>query len=417
MLIIEQEKKDWLLEQFGFGDPNWTEIARQYEEVFGERRHRSTIRRWVLSLLREEKIFELQGDEGLLQDEVNTKRAKLESTHFKKRVSDLVNKQLSHENIVDVIKDSTQALPPVEIRSYSNPKSSSESPIVAVAPLTDLHIGEFIDSDQMGGMNAYNFEIFTRRLNGWTNQVLDLVSLRRSFAQIPTLKVPMLGDMVSGEIHEELVRTNLDNVIMTMARGAYITAQSMMTLAEHFEEVHIDAVVGNHQRLRKEIYYKDKYVGWDFLFYQWVAAFCKNQKNIKFTIPKTFYQLIDVAGWDVLIHHGDAMRGSSMQQKVHSLRQALQPQGKAFQYMFMGHYHHIEEHDIGTGTALMCGCLKGTDEYAFLQGLASRATHVLTFFHPKYGLISRDTIYLEKYDEEKHDFNDYVPEIWSKLIE
>ena len=226
----------------------------------------------------------------------------------------------------------------------------------------------------------------------------------------------MLGDMVSGEIHEELVRSNLDNIVMTMARGAYITAQSMMTLAEHFEEVHIDAVVGNHQRLKKEIYYKDKYVGWDFLFYQWVASFCKNQTNIKFTIPKTFYQLIDVAGWDVLIHHGDAMRGSSMQQKVHSLRQALQPQGKAFQYMFMGHYHHVEEHDIGTGTALMCGCMKGTDEYAFLHGLASRATHVLTFFHPKHGMISRDTIYLERYDERTSTFNDYVPSIWADLI-
>ena len=417
MLIIEQEKKDWLLGQVEFGTPNWTEIAQQYEEIFGERRHRSTIRRWVHTLLREERIVELHGDEGLLKDEVNTKRAKLESTHFKKRVSELVNKQLSHENIVDVIKDSTRALPPIKVRSYPNPKTSSASPIVAVAPLTDLHIGEFIDSDQMGVMNEYNFEIFSRRLSGWTNQVLDLVSLRRSSTQIPTLKVPMLGDMVSGEIHEELVRSNLDNIVMTMARGAYITAQSMMTLAEHFEEVHIDAVVGNHQRLKKEIYYKDKYVGWDFLFYQWVASFCKNQTNIKFTIPKTFYQLIDVAGWDVLIHHGDAMRGSSMQQKVHSLRQALQPQGKAFQYMFMGHYHHVEEHDIGTGTALMCGCMKGTDDYAFLHGLASRATHVLTFFHPKHGMISRDTIYLERYDERTSTFNDYVPSIWADLIQ
>jgi hypothetical protein len=111
------------------------------------------------------------------------------------------------------------------------------------------------------------------------------------------------------------------------------------------------------------------------------------------------------------------MRGSSMQQKVHSLRQALQPQGKAFQYMFMGHYHHVEEHDIGTGTALMCGCMKGTDEYAFLNGLASKASHVLTFFHPKYGMISRDTIFLERYDTEQHAFNDYVPEIWASLIE
>ena len=203
MFIIEQEKKEWLLEQFGFGDPNWTEIAREYEEVFGERRHRSTIRRWVLTLMREAKIEEIHGEEGLLQDDVSTKKAKLESAHFKKRVTALVNKQLSHENIVEVIKDSTQALPPVEIRSYPDPKSSSESPIVAVAPLTDLHIGEFIDSDQMGGMNEYNFEIFSRRLNGWTNQVLDLVSLRRTFAQIPTIKVPMLGDMVSGEIHDE----------------------------------------------------------------------------------------------------------------------------------------------------------------------------------------------------------------------
>ena len=171
MLIIEQEKKDWLLGQVEFGTPNWTEIAQQYEEIFGERRHRSTIRRWVHTLLREERIVELHGDEGLLKDEVNTKRAKLESTHFKKRVSELVNKQLSHENIVDVIKDSTRALPPIKVRSYPNPKTSSASPIVAVAPLTDLHIGEFIDSDQMGGMNEYNFEIFSRRLSGWTNQV------------------------------------------------------------------------------------------------------------------------------------------------------------------------------------------------------------------------------------------------------
>jgi|TARA_R110002153_G_scaffold180100_1_gene333554 hypothetical protein len=417
LLILEQEKKDWLLEQASVSDPNWTEIARQYEENFGERRHRSTIRRWVLSLLREVQIMELHGEDGLLQDEVATTRAKLERSHFKKRVTALVNKQLSHENIVDVIQKTTQALPPVEVKTYSKPKTKSDSPIVAVAPLTDLHIGEGIDSDQMGGMNEYNFEIFSRRLYGWTNQVLDLVSLRREHSSIPILKVPMLGDMVSGEIHEELVRSNLDNIVMTMARGAYMTAQSMIVLAQHFEEVQIDAVVGNHQRLRKEIYYKDKYVGWDFLFYQWVAAFCKNQKNIKFTIPKTFYQLIDVAGWDVLIHHGDAMRGSSMQQKVHSLRQALQPQGKSFQYMLMGHYHHVEEHDIGTGTALMCGCMKGTDEYAFLNGLASKASHVLTFFHPKHGMISRDTIFLERYDTAQHSFNDYVPEIWSSLIE
>jgi hypothetical protein len=417
LLILEQEKKEWLLEQASVSDPNWTEIARQYEENFGERRHRSTIRRWVLSLLREVQIMELHGEDGLLRDEVSTTRAKLERSHFKRRVSDLVNKQLSHENIVEVIQNTTQALPPVEVKTYSKPKTKSESPIVAVAPLTDLHIGEGIDSDQMGGMNEYNFEIFSRRLHGWTHQVLDLVSLRREYASIPVLKVPMLGDMVSGEIHEELVRSNLDNIVMTMARGAYMTAQAMIVLSEHFDEVQIDAVVGNHQRLRKEIYYKDKYVGWDFLFYQWVAAFCKNQKNIKFTIPKTFYQIIDVAGWDVLIHHGDAMRGSSMQQKVHSLRQALQPQGKSFQYMFMGHYHHVEEHDIGTGTALMCGCMKGTDEYAFLNGLASKASHVLTFFHPKYGMISRDTIFLERYDTEQHAFNDYVPEIWASLIE
>ena len=418
MLIIEQEKRDWLLEQVNSTPhPNWTEIARQYEEVFGERRHRSTIRRWVLTLMRDEHILEHYGEEGLLRDEVGTRRAKLESAHFKKRVSDLVNKQLSHENIVDVIKMSAQALPPNKIRLRETQKTTSESPIVAVAPLTDLHIGEFVDTQQMGGLNAYDFEIFTNRLFGWTNQISNLCSLRRSFVSVPILKVPMLGDMVSGEIHEELVRTNLDNVIMTMARGAYMVSQSLMTLASQFEEVHVDSVVGNHQRLRKEIYYKDKYVGWDYLFYQWVAAFCKNQSNIKFTIPKTFYQLIDVAGFDVLIHHGDAMRGSSMQQKVHSLRQALQPQGKAFQYMFMGHYHHVEEHDIGTGTALMCGCMKGTDEYAMLQGLASRATHVLTFFHPKYGLISRDTIYLENFDDERHGFNDYVPEIWAELIE
>ena len=87
---------------------------------------------------------------------------------------------------------------------------------------------------------------------GWTEQILQLATLRRQFVPLPKLVVPMLGDMISGDIHDELAITNVGNNLDQMIYGAHVIAQSLIRLAANFEEVFVPCVVGNHGRMTKK---------------------------------------------------------------------------------------------------------------------------------------------------------------------
>ena len=66
--------------------------------------------------------------------------------------------------------------------------------------------------------------------------------------------------------------------------------------------------------------------------------------------------------------------------------------------------------------------MKGPDEFA-LQRLhtATKPKQLVTYWHPTYGYIGKEVIYLNRYDDgEDSDagnmFRDYIPKEWAKLI-
>ena len=81
--------------------------------------------------------------------------------------------------------------------------------------------------------------------------------------------------------------------------------------------------------------------------------------------------------------------------------------------VMMGHFHRIDEYDIGTGEIHIAGTMKGGDEFA-LQRLQvfTPPKHILTYWHPQYGCIGKETIYLNKYDRSKTVFNDTLSDVW-----
>jgi hypothetical protein len=181
---------------------------------------------------------------------------------------------------------------------------------------------------------------------------------------------------------------------------------------------------------------KDKYMDWDYMLYQWVASFCKNQENIEFHIPKSFYTTFKVHDQVVLITHGDCISGAgssgaimNSMTKIRSVFQykktlqrdiedAMDNDAEVeFDSVMIGHFHRVDELDIGTGVLLICGTMKGPDEFA-LQRLqaATKPKQIITFWHPKEGCESRHVISLNKYDTSKRQFIDKIPEHWAELI-
>jgi len=240
----------------------------------------------------------------------------------------------------------------------------------------------------------------------------------------------MLGDMISGDIHDELARTNIDNCMGQMIRGANLISQAIMLLAPNFEKIHIPCVVGNHGRMTRKPPMKDKYMDWDYMLYQWVAAFCRNQSNITFDISKSFVSSFKVFDKTVLIMHGDSIVGAGSGQAilkaVAGMRSVFQYQKTAkgddtyipseFDSVMMGHFHKVDEYDIGTGEVHICGTMKGVDEFAMQRlHVATRPKQIVTYWHPDHGCVGKETIYLNKYDDSSGMFNDTIPDVWNNV--
>ena len=434
--MIPELAKDEIIKKKLAGE-TWTAIAQWVEQEFGEQVHRTTVQRWY----DKEVCLENADPDDVVLDSVNDRikidkkiaTHKAEAAYYKKLYTKSLATNAQTELLADMIRDSIPGFAKNSVVTQRKPTEhpKGDTPQAIVAPLTDTHIGEFIDTDQMIGLNTYDFNIFNNRLYGWANQVITLSGLRKNSVDIPELVVPMLGDMISGDIHEELSNTNLANCMMQMIRGANLIAQALMFMAPHFSKVRVPCVVGNHGRMTRKPPMKDKFMDWDYLMYQWIAALCKNQPNIEFHIPRSYLTVFAVCNRNILAMHGDAVSGAgsmaSIMKVMTNLRSVLQyktilepeagvPEAQIaehFDSVMIGHFHRVDELDIGTGTAHICGCMKGADEFAMnrLQAV-TKPQQIVTYWHPKYGYIGKEIIYLNKYDAQKSKFKDEIPEIW-----
>ena len=413
----------------------WTGIAKWIEKEYGVTIHRTTIQRWYdREVCRDgevdqEELLESIEDRTKLDKKVATYKAEL--AYYKKLYNQVIASDAKKELIVDAIQTYAPTFDAVPVQPPPANGKSSE-PQVMVAVLTDTHVGEQVFSSQLMSMNSYDYDIFNRRLSGWASQVINLATFRRNVCPINELIVPMLGDMVSGDIHEELSRTNLDNCMMQMLHAASSIAQALMFLAPHFQTIKVPCVVGNHGRMTRKPPMKDKYMDWDYLAYQWMAAFCAKQKNIQFDIPKSFAHIVDIAGKNVLMFHGDAISGggssASISRMIGNMRgifqfkQALEStivehdgvMPGTFSDVMMGHFHRVDVMDIGTGSVYICGTVKGGDEFALQRVQAmTPPKQVVTYWHPSYGNVGMEVIYLNRFDDTPSLFNSPMKDVWS----
>jgi hypothetical protein len=442
---------------------SWTELRNWLSEKYGIDVHRSTIQRWYdkegyseLDLILDEAAANMADelapeyldddlmdntefwvDEKVKQDK-KVATYKAEAAYYKKLYESAIKNSSKKELIIDAIKDNTRALPKLVNQStlYEKLKSNSGSrkhqsirgdkPQTMVAPLTDTHVGDRVVFDQTTGINAYDLDIFNKRLYGWVEQLISLAEYRRNIADVDELVIPMLGDMVSGDIHEELARTNIGNCMEQMMNGAFLIGQAITRLSRNFKKVRVVAVVGNHGRMTRKIPAKDKYMDWDHMMYQWVAAFCAEQKNVEFHIPKNFSTIFNVAGRNVLIMHGDSISGggsSASFTRMVGMMRGLQQQNKEtkdvqhFDDVMIGHFHRIDEYDIGTGSLYVCGTMKGSDEFTTNRlHVSSPPKHMVTYWHPDHGNVSKEIIRLDKFDSSDNKFLSTIPEVWGGSV-
>lgn len=240
--------------------------------------------------------------------------------------------------------------------------------------LSDLHLDEVVNCDEVMGMNKYNREIAEMRLKKVFNGIVKIAEDWWSGIVYDGLVLQLGGDLFAGVIHDELRRTNAAPILESLDFWIDPMLQGIEMLAEHFGKIYIPVVVGNHGRYdRKPIMKLRAHENYEWYFAKTLARIASERKikGVDFHISDSADLTYMTYGYRKMLTHGDQARGGSgwggvmspimrLDDKKSKRQAAVQ---LPYDYIDIGHWHQL----VYLQRGMVNGCLSGYDEYAFIN--------------------------------------------------
>ena len=239
----------------------------------------------------------------------------------------------------------------------------------------DWHLDEVVKPEEIFGINAFNREIALQRIKVWTEKAIELPRRYMAGIELQGVVVLATGDLFTGEIHDELVRSNEARILASLVAYQSPIMASLRTLRSNYPAVRVEAVVGNHGRSSKKHQYKGHVqdnVEW--LFWSIIRdRFAAEGDDITINVSDGPDLNITVYDRNYVVTHGQEFRGgtgisgafSPLLLGSHRKGKRQDIIGMPMKSMLIGHMHQL----INIPGVIMGGCLKGYDEYAFGHSL------------------------------------------------
>ncbi|MGH6819797.1 MAG: hypothetical protein ACREDU_02920 [Methylocella sp.] len=297
----------------------------------------------------------------------------------------------AHELTADIITAVNAAQPYAQV-AWKSPRKPGHA-IVPVLQLSDWQIGEVVSRAETEGFGQFNFAIAERRVFDLVDRFVRWVHTHRSGFRIDNCAVFGLGDWVSGDIHDELRRTNEFPLPVQTAKAGYLYGELLRRLEAHFRRVDVwDEGADNHGRLTIKGQFKMKALNNMSYLVRVIAQACtKRCVRLHWRTTKGMKLLANVAGNRFLLEHGDTVRGwmgipyyGLEREQGREARRRMNTQ-RGFHYQAVGHWHVPA---IIAGNIIVNGSLPGTNEYDHAVGRHAAPTQVAYMVHPKYGVFN-----------------------------
>jgi hypothetical protein len=300
--------------------------------------------------------------------------------------------------IIGTLKHQVEELEPP--KWVITPKSAN-APGVPTLFLSDFHWGEVVHPSQINGVNQYNLATARKRLRYTVATAVHLCRILDPKMNFPGIVVPLGGDMISGNIHDELMATNELNTMPTVLDLYGELLASISNLADAFGNVFLPCVGGNHGRDTRKTWAKDRnHTSFDWLTYRFLAKYFENDKRITFYVPDGPDANYRVYGYRYLLTHGDQFRGGDgmigalgpIIRGDHKKRSRNSQIDMEYDTMICGHWHQM----MMLTRLIVNGSLKGYDEYAYAGNFPFELpTQGLWITHPDHGITYRMHVYAE----------------------
>lgn len=304
-------------------------------------------------------------------------------------------------NLLGIMQDITSATPrePRWMMPKRRAKGHRGTPTLM---LSDLHLDEVVRPEEVHGYNAYDRHIAEMRLHRTADVALKLLHDYVSGITYDGFVLVLGGDILSGDIHHELARTNEAPWAESIVHWCPQLVALLEYLADELQvPIHVPCVVGNHdrnptnRRSPSKLRAKDS-LSW--IIYGWLANRFSDDDRITFQVAEGADLRYDIYDTKMLLTHGDQFKGGNgiggvtmpIARGAYKKAQQYQAMGDPFDHMILGHFHQL----IQQRQFIVNGSLKGYDEFAqtmaFLPEPPAQALWITT---PERGITAQYPVY------------------------
>lgn len=359
------------LSELVYGQPYSSDVARRM--LYGSRR--------TLELMDEERAA--GGGSSAYADEIDAKMIELRKERQKfydqrREYNKLISADGRAEHLYDTLMEAAQHLgDTVGSLDFHKCVTADYSGNEAVIVFSDWHYGMTTNNT----FNRYNTEICRQRVG----HVVEQVSSRLELHSCNRLHVVVLGDLFHGAIHTSARVASEELVCEQIMEVSEILAQAINELSRYVQDTFVYMTYGNHGRTipnKNDSIHRDnleRIIPW------WLEQRLKDNESVHIAEDTgTEFLFVTAAGHDICASHGDLDSVKTAPRLLTAL--FYKQYGKDVEYILLGDKHHRESFEELGVTAIICGALCGSDDYANGKRLYSTPSQLLLIVNPENGV-------------------------------
>ena len=190
------------------------------------------------------------------------------------------------------------------------PSKGVHSEATAVIVASDWHYEEQIKPSYVSGLNQYNLEIADQRINRFFQNALRLINICKQDIEIDNIVLALLGDFISGNIHDENLETGqLRPIDTAFAVQGKLMSGIKFLLEKTKCDIIVPCSVGNHSKITEKIHVSTETGNsLEGLMYHNMAMYFEDEPRVKFVISEGYHTYLTIYNRTLRLHHGHAIR-------------------------------------------------------------------------------------------------------------
>lgn len=343
----------------------------------------------------------LVSDAKAAEAQLELSKAQTEAAKWRRRYKDAMTSASSYQEQVELLLG-IQGKPPIQTFEISNNHISYD--VAVVIPATDWHVEERISLETTNGKNHFNLGEAEDRIKRFYTKALRLIQWQQRLAPVGEIWHPLLGDLMSGYIHEELTETNqLSPTEASLFLQEMLCSGINLLLRKTKLPINIPTCVGNHGRTtpRKRIKTSAQN-SFEWLLYMTLAKYYAKNKRVHWMVGRGYHNTQEIMGRLVRFHHGDGLRYQGGVGGITiPVNKAISQwdKAKSVDFDIFGHWHTFF---WGYNKWIACGSLMGYSEYSVeIKAEHQHPTQTFIVIDRRYGVTVAVPIFVTSAGKKK----------------